>query len=53
MLIEGYIEDALLTDNRIEKIENFTIEKDFNKMSIKFDAITNLGIIPVEAEADI
>lgn len=53
MLIEGYIEDALLTDNRIEKIENFTIEKDFNKMSIKFDVITNLGIIPVETEADI
>ena len=39
MLIEGYIEDALLTDNRIEKIENFTIENDFNKMSIKFDVI--------------
>lgn len=53
MLIEGYIEDALLTDNRIEKIENFTIENDFNKMSIKFDVITNLGIIPVETEADI
>ena len=53
MLIVGYIEDALLTDNRIEKIENFTIENDFNKMSIKFDVITNLGIIPVETEADI
>ncbi len=53
MLIEGYIEDALLADNRIEKIENFAIEKDFNKMSIKFDVITNLGIIQIEMEADI
>ncbi len=53
MLIEEYIEDALLTDDRIERIENFTIEKEMNKMSIKFDAVTNLGIISVETEADI
>ena len=53
MLIEGYIEDALLADDRIEKIENFTMEKDMNKMSVKFEAVTKAGVISVETEADI
>ena len=54
MLVEGYIEDTLLADSRIEKIENFSLSRNGkNSMSIKFDAVTISGIIGVETEADI
>lgn len=48
---EVYIEDALLADDRIEKIEDFEIKKGRDFMVIKFKAITVLGDIEVETEA--
>ena len=48
---EVYIEDALLADDRIEKIEDFEIKKGRDFMIIKFKAITVLGDIEVETEA--
>lgn len=48
---EVYIEDALLADDRIEKIEDFEIKRGRDFMVIKFKAITVLGDIEVETEA--
>ncbi len=53
MLAEKYINDALLADSRIEKIKNFEMEKDMNEVSIKFDAITNIGTININMEVNI
>ena len=48
---EIYIEDALLTDDRIEKIEDFEIKKGRNFLNVKFKAITVLGEVEIETEA--
>jgi len=54
MMAEEYIEDALLCDSRIEKIENFSISvNNKNTICISFEAITKAGIISIETEADI
>lgn len=48
---EVYIEDALLADDRIEKIEDFEIKKGRNFLNVKFKAVTVLGDIDIETEA--
>ncbi len=48
---EIYIEDALLADDRIEKIEDFEIKKGRNFLNVKFKAVTVLGNIEIETEA--
>ena len=47
---EVYIEDALLNDDRIEKIENFEIKKGRNFIAVKFKVATVLGDIDIETE---
>lgn len=49
-LIKGRIEDALLTDDRIESIENFVITKGQNSLRTEFTVSSVFGDTAIEKE---
>lgn len=52
--LERYIEEALITDERVESVENFVLEKiNKNSLFVHFVAVTAFGEIDLETEVQI
>lgn len=50
VILPKRIEDALIQDDRIESVQDFTFKQDKNKIYTTFNVITTLGDIPSELE---
>lgn len=51
--IKTRIREALLEDDRIEDIEDFSIKKEKNKVIVQFKAVTNIGSIEIQKEVGV
>ena len=50
VILPKRIEDALLQDDRIKGVQDFTFKRDKNKLYTTFTVVTTLGDIPSELE---